>query len=409
MISGVSAVAGGTSGATVRAPATAGGSFVATAFLATALRFFFAAFLSADFNFRVRIAFFFAALRFVGMGSFLSTSNMWHRPYNRYLRGVQVVRLTAGKESITVDPNAVIVPQSRGDLHYCELNSWHSKMNYGIDGHAHMSITFAKAPLIEIIAELRWIPQGSKPITGALTDESGSPTVFLGGPKQEEFYERLSAEFHRSDFSRSERVMPLGSPFILHQPVYRFRSEAKDKTSIIYQVGYGLFSVHGIPPYRSWNTFLPFVTTGIGALLKSRPEDDVKQTFSQLSLRYIDFFDESLMQGLDIPTFLSKVFGITITLPAALTRVATSNQIKTLLNKVTVPTELGELTVSVGDGTFNNRPGILLDSIASSTKGDPASLDEIMRMFDSAYGVIHRMFFELTKSLHELMLPGEAE
>ena len=68
MISGVSATAGGTSGATAYAPATVGGSFVATAFLATALRFFFAAFLSADFNFRVRIAFFFVALRFVGMG-----------------------------------------------------------------------------------------------------------------------------------------------------------------------------------------------------------------------------------------------------------------------------------------------------------------------------------------------------
>jgi hypothetical protein len=85
-----SAAAGGTSGATACAPATAGGSFVAPAFLATALRFFFAAFLSADFNFRIRIAFFFAALRFVGMGIPLSISNVWHRPYNRYLRGVQV-------------------------------------------------------------------------------------------------------------------------------------------------------------------------------------------------------------------------------------------------------------------------------------------------------------------------------
>jgi hypothetical protein len=90
VVGGATAAAGGISGATACAPATAGDSFVATTFLATALRFFFAAFLSADFKFRVRIAFFFAALRFVGMGIFLSTSNMWHRPYNRYLRGVQV-------------------------------------------------------------------------------------------------------------------------------------------------------------------------------------------------------------------------------------------------------------------------------------------------------------------------------
>jgi hypothetical protein len=67
--------------------------FMATDFLAMALRFFFAVFLLADFIFRVRIAFFCIELRFVGMGIFLSTSNIWYRPYNPYFRGVQVVRL----------------------------------------------------------------------------------------------------------------------------------------------------------------------------------------------------------------------------------------------------------------------------------------------------------------------------
>jgi hypothetical protein len=84
--------AGGVSGATASVPAAGVRSlFVAIGFLVTARRFFFAAFLPADFNFRVRIDFFFAALRFVGMGIFLSTSNMWHRPYNLYVRGYQVM------------------------------------------------------------------------------------------------------------------------------------------------------------------------------------------------------------------------------------------------------------------------------------------------------------------------------
>lgn len=72
------------------APAAAVRSFfVATAFLATALRFFFAVFLPADFIFRVRIAFFVAPLRFLAMVIFLSTGKMWHRPYNPYLGGIQ--------------------------------------------------------------------------------------------------------------------------------------------------------------------------------------------------------------------------------------------------------------------------------------------------------------------------------
>jgi hypothetical protein len=66
---------GGTSAAAVVV------SFVAAAFLATALPFFFAAFLPADFNLRVRIAFFVAALRFLRMGIPLWMSNMCHGSY----------------------------------------------------------------------------------------------------------------------------------------------------------------------------------------------------------------------------------------------------------------------------------------------------------------------------------------
>ena len=61
---------GGASAAAVRI------SFVAAAFLAMALPFFFAAFRPADFNFRPRIAFFVAALRFLGMGIPLWMSNI---------------------------------------------------------------------------------------------------------------------------------------------------------------------------------------------------------------------------------------------------------------------------------------------------------------------------------------------
>ena len=115
MISGASAAAGGTSGATAcglttagRASTTTARSFlVATAFLAGAFRFLvfaaflpaafnfgvLAAFFPADFNFRVRAVFFAPELRPLGMGVPLSMSSMWHRPYNRYLRGVQVGRL----------------------------------------------------------------------------------------------------------------------------------------------------------------------------------------------------------------------------------------------------------------------------------------------------------------------------
>lgn len=90
---------GGTSGATACGAAAAAGAcaravrgfFGATRFLAMALRFFFNDFLAADFNSRVRIVFFVAALRFLGMGIPFVTGVIWRRPYNAYLRGGQTV------------------------------------------------------------------------------------------------------------------------------------------------------------------------------------------------------------------------------------------------------------------------------------------------------------------------------
>jgi hypothetical protein len=76
------------------------GVFAAAAFLATALPFFLTAFLAADFNFRVRIAFFCIEVRFVGM--VLSRSRRYGRGiYNAYLKDIQ--------SRVHLNPNALCV------------------------------------------------------------------------------------------------------------------------------------------------------------------------------------------------------------------------------------------------------------------------------------------------------------
>jgi uncharacterized protein (TIGR04255 family) len=273
-----------------------------------------------------------------------------------------------------------------------------------------MAITFAKAPLIELIAEVRWIPQGSMLLQPGLTvQQPAMPEIFVGGVKQEEFYKRLGRELYSSGFDRSERLLPVGMPFALHQPVYRFQSEKEGKTSVLYQVGYGIFSVHAIPPYHSWAQFLPFVRSGLEALLGSRLETDRSQPFSQTSLRYIDFFDEGLLEGHNISSFIMDVLKISTKLPVPISRVATSNELKSVFTKVVVPVDIGDLTLSVGDGQFNNRSGILLDNMVSKTAETAAALDAIMTVYNSAYSVIHNIFFELTRPIHDLMEPqGES-
>jgi uncharacterized protein (TIGR04255 family) len=250
-----------------------------------------------------------------------------------------------------------------------------------------MAVTFRKAPLIELIAELRWIPQGSSTIEPAM--QQGTLPVFFGGTKQEEFYMRVGGALFKSGFNRSERLSPAGMPFALHQPVYRFRSEMDDRRSVLYQVGYGIFSIHAIPPYHSWATFWPFVKTAIEVLLESRPDADSKLSFSQLTLRYIDFFSEELMQGRDIPAFMSQVLGISTTLPKALTQAASPNEVRSLFTKVVLPVGIGDLTVGVGDGKFNNQSDILLDTAVSATE---------TRAFRDLLGPLHNDSYNLANA-----------
>lgn len=268
-----------------------------------------------------------------------------------------------------------------------------------------MSITFAKAPLIELVMELRWIPKGSTPLEPAPIQLQGQqgPSVFLGGTKQEEFYMRAGGELYRTGFDRSERLLPAGAPFALYQPVFRFRSESQGRRSILYQVGYGMFSVNALPPYDSWDKFLPFVSEGVQVLLGSRAEADQGQAFSQVTLRYINFFGEDLTRGLSASAFASEILGISTSLPPAFDPIATG-QVKNFVTKFDLPIETGSLTVSVGDGDFRNRHGILLDTSVSAVGIDPGQ-DEIMRFLHSAHAVIHRLFVKLTEPIHVLMQP----
>jgi len=236
---------------------------------------------------------------------------------------------------------------------------------------------------------------------------SHAPTLFLGGTKQEEFYMSIGAALYNRGFNRSERLSPAGFPFMVQQAVYRFMSEAEDKKSVMYQVGYGIFSVHALPPYHSWSKFLPFVTDGVDILLGSRLEADSKLPFEQVSLHYIDFFGQELMQGQDVQSFISGVLGISVVLPEAITRSAASKEIKGLYTKVGLPIKIGELTLSVGDGRFSGQNGVILDWLASSHEV-AADRTAIMGVLGSAHDLIHGSFLELTRPIFQLMEPEAA-
>ena len=271
-----------------------------------------------------------------------------------------------------------------------------------------MPVTFKNAPLVELIAELRWNPtaQGAQllehPSIAAPTFISMNTTPF------EEFFMRFGANVHQQGFQRAERVSPAGFPVVAFQPVFRFRQPPENNAAVLYQVGAGLFSANAVPPYRTWNDFVPVVERGVAALLASRGEEEKNTPFISTSVRYIDAFRAAITQGQEVAAFIEKSLGISISLPEALTKnIADGRQHKPFLQlQLPMPNDMS-MNLGIGEGLANKEPAIIMDTTVVTTMQVAATVNDVMCVMHAAHDAIHRVFFELTASIQHLMQPAE--
>jgi len=268
-----------------------------------------------------------------------------------------------------------------------------------------MTISFEKAPLKEIIVDLRWGASRFPRELPLNQTVSLSPSSFLVDSAHEQLFMNLGEELSKMGYGRSERLTPAGFPSLPTQSVYRYQSNSAAPKSVLFQAGLGQFSAHGVLPYRSWEEFLPRVRNGLEALLRVYPQTFGEEPFSQVTLRYIDFFDEELTQGRDVVTFMSEVLSIPLQLPGFMTAIATGKKTEDMLVKFSMPVAVGKLTINIGDGKFNNRPGILLDTSAVTGSATAPAVDKIIDVLNASYTILHDMFLNLTKPLHQLMEP----
>lgn len=263
------------------------------------------------------------------------------------------------------------------------------------------------APIVELIAELRWQQTASTTGTGEPPPISG---MILGAPTSagiEEFFMRFGVAAAKINHRNIERLIPPGFPLIPHQPVYRFRpDQGHSPTASIYQVGPGLFTANAIPPYESWKTFEPIVRVGVEALLGARPPAEAQVAFSGISLRYIDVFDQIFTQGRDSTAFLSEVLGIFISLPPVLTEYVSSGSFVKPVLQLSIPMASGSTFGLVyGEGSAGARHGLVLETSLSTVQPVAPTADDVMAKFNHFHEVIHKSFVELTKPLHSLMPP----
>jgi uncharacterized protein (TIGR04255 family) len=262
-------------------------------------------------------------------------------------------------------------------------------------------ISFEKAPVIELIAELRWNPPGT-------TNTGGGLLSFTLGGGGEEFFQHFGNQVAKHGFTKAERVTPAGFPVLWHQVVWRFRNP--DDASALIQVGLGLFSANALQPYKRWSVFRPTVELGLRALLATRPTQELHQPLSGVSLRYINAFTGDLLKEHLPSSFIRDVLGFKLTLPDNFARITDPDRPLSTSMNISIPIRNTSKTmsISIGDGQINAEPAALFNIAVAETDEIPSTPTQIMAALDASRNIIHEKFIELTIPLTNVMKPIEA-
>jgi uncharacterized protein (TIGR04255 family) len=264
---------------------------------------------------------------------------------------------------------------------------------------------FPNAPLLEVVAELHW--QRNVPQINAMNIPGPSPIPVLADTTDERFFESLAANWAEIGFERFERIVPVGFPTLPHQAVCRFKS-GRRKSEIL-QAGPGMFSVNGLKPYDSWETFQPLIAKGLELLNKSQVHN-IPSTFTELILKYVNLFDESLLEGKTALGFCNQIAGLQLNVPDVFTRLMNPGSPIDCNLSLNVPLSWGsKLQMRLGDGRGADMNGVLqrgviVDIQVSITENLPKDIAGVLTCFDRAHSDLQRIFLEMTGPIEHLMM-----
>jgi uncharacterized protein (TIGR04255 family) len=260
-----------------------------------------------------------------------------------------------------------------------------------------MAVSFANAPLVEIIAEVRWNP--------VAMPQSMPAGLTVVEANQDRFFNAFSDLAAKNGYPRSERMVPVGFPVPIGQAIWRFRPL---EGATLWQVGPGVFTVNAVPPYKSWEAFSPHLRTGLALMLEAR--DSPAINFNVVSLRYVDAFGADMLAGLSQADFLCDKLGFQLQVPKGLTQRKDASQSLTL--NATVEFSLDnamQLVVTVGPGAYQGEQVVLMTTMVYKQTSTDATLEALMDVFESAHAIIHDAFLDMTAPIHAQMHPIEAQ
>ncbi len=219
--------------------------------------------------------------------------------------------------------------------------------------------SLSKAPLIEVIFEMRW---GSVPASV----KGGRQEINFEFPVEEAdmLPGRFQTELRSLGFNTVER--PNQMQQMPHVVMHRFR-EAPNKWPC-YQLGLGIFTANQINDGYKWETFEDTVIKGLTAL-KSVHETGLSGLQNVgIELRYQDGF--VLADGESHASFLDKKLNIQFDVSkdfADSEKFGGGVEIQKLVFKSEVKQPLGIIIVTLDPGFINGKSGFIMNTIVRSS------------------------------------------
>lgn len=238
------------------------------------------------------------------------------------------------------------------------------------------------SPLREIIAEVRW---------GAGHPRKPQPLV-IGG--NELNYLRFGAEVSKFGYAQLERTMPEGFPTPGGAVVYRYR-RVDEAQNTLYQLGQGVFTTNGLPPYSSWEEFKVVLRQGLEALwsLSGGTAPDPK---IWLMVRYIDGFDQAHLGNMPPSAFYERIVGVKFERPQVFEEFPGNNARESMRFFFSrMDGEGQELQFEVGEGHVVGMPATILNTTVISAEQQDKTVDEVVEMFGKLQDAAHKLFFQM--------------
>lgn len=258
---------------------------------------------------------------------------------------------------------------------------------------------FDSSPLIELIAEVRWT-------VDAVMDLNVPFYQGASANSSEEFFTRLHSKLSSIGYGAAERLTPAGFPLMNQSAAFRYKrsvaeGESPDHSaSSIFQAGAGLFSVHAVQPYKSWDQFRPVVQKGLEAFLAAKPP--ATGEFS-LVLRYVDAFKDELTDGKPLKEFLADVMGIKVSIPDALTILSKDGTSIVPMIHVVIPLAFGSFQIQIAEGELQGEKVFLMENTVSIAASHGANVEKMLASLNEAREVLHKSFVGLTQPIHAAM------